>query len=253
MDVVFDGDQISYVGNEYSGSLDDVIDAQHLIVAPGFIDVHSHADFGILSWPQMSAKLLQGVTTDIVGNCGLGFFPVNEFVAGYYDSIVKNLLGMEVSRFERLRDFMGAIEHQGVGPNLAFLVPQGNVRAFVMGLEEGNPTADQLAEMQNIVSEGMQDGAYGLSTGLVYPPGSNSTTAELVELCKVVAQFGGIYTSHVRDEGAGYLTALQEAVDIGRQSGCRVEISHVKIAIPFVQMKRLRSVVELLNQARNDG
>ncbi len=252
-DVLLDGERIIKIETNSNATVDKNIDASGLVVAPGFIDTHSHTDFGILGWPQMSAKLLQGVTTDIVGNCGLGFFPANDLVVSYYKSLVKPLIGVDVEGFTRLRDFMQAVERRGAGLNLAFLLPQGNVRAYVMGVAEGSPTQDQLESMKKIVGEGMQDGAYGLSTGLVYPPGSLSTKSELIELCKVVTQYGGLYTSHVRNEGSGYTQALEEAIEIGRKSGCPVQISHIKISLPFKAMKRARAVIELLNRARAEG
>ncbi|MHA1734226.1 MAG: N-acyl-D-amino-acid deacylase family protein [Promethearchaeota archaeon] len=230
------------------------LDASGCVVAPGFIDAHSHSDYAVLADPLLPAKLMQGVTTDVVGNCGLGFYPVNDIVFAYYDKLVKNLIGVTVEKFERLGDFTSALEARGgTGPNLGFLIPHGNVRAYVMGMRDGEPRPDELRAMEDLVDQGMRDGALGLSTGLVYPPGALASTRELVALAKVVARHGGLYASHIRNEGSGVLGAVLEAIEIGREAGCAVQISHMKVGTPLGWKKRTRRVMEVVEQARASG
>lgn len=254
-DVLVEGDTIARVEADLAAEpADTELDATGCVVTPGFIDVHSHTDFGILGNPPMAAKLMQGITTDVVGNCGLGFYPVNDRVFAYYEGIVKNLIGVEVQQFERLRDFMAAVETgRGTGINLGFLMPHGNVRAFVLGMREGEPTAEELTRAREILEQGMKDGALGMSTGLIYPPGSLASTSELVSLAEVVARYDGIYASHVRNEGAGVIEAIEEAISIGRQAGCRVEISHVKVGTPLGAKRKTKKLLATLEAARAAG
>lgn len=256
-DVLVEGTRVTRVEANLSVPPDcEVLDAAGCVVTPGFIDAHSHSDFGILANPQMAPKLIQGITTDVVGNCGLGFFPVNDEVHAYYETIVKNLIGVGVGQYARFADLARAIEAGGTSMNLAFLIPQGNVRAFVMGMADGAPDPDQLEAMRAIVDESMAAGTFGLSTGLVYPPGSNSTTGELVALCEVVGAHGGVYATHVRNEGAEYPAALAEAIEIATRAGCRLQVSHVKITFTLTQRgarKKARAVLEQFEAARAKG
>ncbi|MGI8811065.1 MAG: N-acyl-D-amino-acid deacylase family protein [Pyrinomonadaceae bacterium] len=180
-----------------------VIDAGDKIVAPGFIDVHTHVE-DIYNNPTAENFIRMGVTSLITGNCG----------------------GSETD----IGAFLGRMQTKPIAVNLATLIAHGSVRAAVMGLDDRPPTPDEQKKMDEMVERGMLDGAVGLSTGLIYVPGTYAKTDEVVELAKVAARYGGVYASHIRDEGNGVVDAINEAINIGEQAKMPVEISHFKIS-----------------------
>lgn len=206
-DVALKGDRIVGVGPDLAvapGARE--IDVNGLVIAPGFIDLHSHSDGPILR-PETRANrnyLAQGVTTVVTGNCGSG--PVD--TAAYFR----------------------AIRGQGAGTNIIHLIPQGALRSQVVGNDDVRATPAQLRRMERLVSQQMEAGAWGLSSGLIYVPSQYASRAELTALMKVVARHGGIYASHIRNEGDRLLEAIDEAIAIGRDSGAPVQISHLKAA-----------------------
>jgi N-acyl-D-amino-acid deacylase len=204
-DVAIKGDRIVAIGTIPAAGIPKVIDCTGLVVAPGFIDLHTHSDNGSIQanpTRQNLSYLTQGVTTVVTGNCGSG--PID--VDGFYSQIAKN----------------------GIGSNVAHLVPHNSVREKVTGNVNRVPTAGEMDEMRKLVDCGMRDGAWGLSTGLIYNPGTYAKTEEIIELAKVAAKHGGIYASHIRHEEAGLLDAIQEAITIGKEGGLPAHISHIK-------------------------
>lgn len=201
-----------------SGTL--LIEAQGLALAPGFIDIHSHSDITLIVNPKAESKVRQGVTTEVIGNCGGSAAPLKglavEQEARRYG--IKADWGCFSKYFKRLEE--------GVAVNVASLVGHGTIRQCVMGMEDRAPNSAELDEMKILVDEAMSHGAFGLSSGLVYPPGRYADASELVELCRVVAKFGGLYASHIRGERETILAALKEAIEIGERSGVAVQISH---------------------------
>lgn len=197
-----------------------------LVLAPGFIDTHTHDDFAALIHPEMGFKVQGGVTTCVVGNCGLGAapFPVAWTMGAAFHP------GHEVAGWEGYRGYLDRLDDQPASVNIAALVGHGTVRGAVMGFDEGPPDPAQLDAMRAVVEEGMAAGCVGLSTGLIYAPGRAATTDELVELATVAAAAGGIYTTHMRDEGERLLEAVDEAIEIGRRADLPVVISHLKAA-----------------------
>lgn len=186
-----------------------VINAKGLYISPGFIDLHTHVDGGMY-FPENRAclnYLTQGVTTAIVGQCGSSAWPV----------------------FEKAGDLMKAWSEEGIGPNAALLVGHGTVRQLVLGMEDREPTPEELEKMKALVQEAMEEGAHGLSTGLIYLPGRYSKTDEVIELVKVIAPYGGIYHTHVRDERDKLVDAVKEAIEISEKTGAPVHISHFKV------------------------
>ena len=231
-----------------------VIDAANRVVAPGFIDMHNHADLTILDVNKAEAYLMQGVTTMLVSVCGIGLAPANEKVEDFYLYFIGRLFGTEEIRVHgSLADYFKEIEALGCSANLAFLIPHGNVRCSVMGVEERLATDAELEEMKALVHQEMAAGAFGLSTGLMYPPGSAATTAELVALSKVVGKYNGIYNSHMRNEGAGVLTVgMEELISIARDAKIRAHISHWK-ATGLFGSRLVPKMISLVRRTHDEG
>lgn len=208
-----------------------VIDADGLHVAPGFIDTHSHSDLRVLVEPDLPMKVMQGITLDVLGQDGISVAPVREEDVGAVRKQLAGLLGdPDLPRdWRSVADFLSLLD-RGAGLNLAYLVPHGAVRAGAMGLGARKPDAAELGRMVAILERAMDEGALGLSTGLIYPPCCYADTDELVALCTAVAKKNGVFVVHMRSESDHILAALDEMIDVGRRSGVHVHISHFKIA-----------------------
>ena len=251
-DIAITGDRIEAVG-DISGTAKREIDARGLTVAPGFIDVHSHDDAAVIRDPRVDFKIMQGVTTDIAGNCGAGVAPANDDFRLFYERGFAPILGETELPWSTTAEYFAAVDAAHPACNVAAYVPQGVVRYNVLGQRKGPPDDAEMAQMQALLEEGMQAGAIGMSTGLVYVPGTYAQTPELIECAKTVAKYGGIYTSHIRNESTGVLAAVAEAIEIGERSGCPVQISHHKSAgapaygltkqsLPFLAAARARGI-----------
>jgi N-acyl-D-aspartate/D-glutamate deacylase len=238
-DVAIRGDKIIAVGKVWDRGQRE-INAKGLVVAPGFIDMHSHSDTLLLEDGNAPSKLRQGVTLEVLGE-GTS--------AGPYLGQTK---ADGRTRFETLGDYLKAIEKSAVAVNVASYVGIDNVWQAVMGTSFARPTAEQFAEMKKIVDTAMKDGAIGLSTMLMMPPGSLATTDDIVELCKVVAKHGGSYSSHIRNEGETVLDSVKEAIAIGERAGLPVDIIHIKIADQKL-WGRMNEIVALIEAARKRG
>lgn len=257
-DVLVEDDTIAEVGAVGSTSLapDEVLDARDLHVAPGFIDVHSHGDFALPADGDAAAKVLQGVTTEVVGNCGLGLQPSNEIVDAMYSRILPLIFGESGSASAAcsptLAHYRARLGATGISVNAAVLVPHGNVRCAVLGMAERAPTETELSSMRDMVAQGMEDGAFGLSSGLVYPPGAFAETEELVRLAQVVAARGGIYATHMRNEGPRVVESVAEAIEIGERAGVSVQISHHKAA-GQLNWGKVRTTLRMVDAAAARG
>jgi N-acyl-D-aspartate/D-glutamate deacylase len=225
-DVGIRGDSIVRVGRLGRAKAKLIIDAAGKYVAPGFIDIHTHSDVGILVEPTCEAAVRQGVTTHVIGNCGDSPAPISE---KYRELAVRRFAYYAQASewtWSTYADYLAFVERRGVGINIAGLVGHGSVRLATMGFEARPPTKDELGRMKSYVGEAMRAGAFGMSTGLVYPPGCFATTGEVVELARVVARRGGLYASHIRGERETIVDAVRECIEIGERSGCPVQISH---------------------------
>jgi len=229
--VALRGDRIAAVGDVACRATVE-IDAGGHVVAPGFIDVHAHDDAAVVREPAMDFKLMQGVTTDVVGNCGAGVAPADDVFRRYYPAGFGPILGDSDLAWSTTDEYFAAVDAASPACNVAAYVPHGVLRSIVLRNEQRAPTAGELARMAGLLEEGMAAGAIGMSTGLIYPPGRWAQTDEIIALANVVAKHGGIYTSHIRDEGPRLLEAVQEAITIGERSGCPVQISHHKAGGP---------------------
>jgi N-acyl-D-amino-acid deacylase len=247
-DVAVRGERVALVG-DVRGRGRSEIQAGGAAVAPGFIDVHSHDDFAVLLEPQMPFKVMQGVTTDVVGNCGSGVVP---FDAG-------------LRRFRRLHadaspapwdgfaGYLARVDETRPSLNVAVLIGHGTLRAGTLGLAQRPPDAAELREMQRWVREGVAAGAVGLSTGLIYEPGRYAATEEIVALARELGgAAGGLYATHMRNEADGLLDAVREAIRVGEEGGVPVQISHHK-ASGRSNWGRVRDSLGLIEAARARG
>ena len=222
-DVALSGDRIAAVGDiPDKGGVE--LDATGHAVAPGFIDVHSHDDLAVLLDPPMACKVMQGVTTDIVGNCGSGVIP---FESGR-ERFRRMMPSADPPRWDSLAQYMARIDEAAPSCNVAVLMGHGTLRHGAMGAAQRPPAAAELDRMRAWVREGVEAGAVGLSTGLIYEPGRYARTEEIIELARELGADGGLYATHMRDESAGLLTAVAEAIRIGEEGGVPVQISHHK-------------------------
>ena len=254
-DIAVENGTITEVSPLIKGGGKTVIEADGLVAAPGFIDIHSHTDLTIFKHPLAESKALQGVTTEVIGNCGIGAFPVNHKRRAVLIDYLKMhefhlpSYGLSWNDFTQYADQLDRI---GLGPNLAPLVAHGAIRIAILGGEDRTPSDKELESMKNLLTDSLQQGAWGLSTGLIYPPGSFAKTEELVALAKIVAHYGALYASHIRGEGATLMEALDEAIRIGKKSGVRVEVSHLK-AMGKDNWGRGKEVLLKLEKARQGG
>ena len=225
-DVAVDQGRIIAVGAGAMPTARREIDGAGHCLAPGFIDTHAHDDGAFLRHPDMGFKLAQGVTTTVSGNCGFSAIPADPARTGASGGLLGNMAG----DFRDLDGYFEAVLARRPAINNLMLVGHNTVRELVMGMEQRAPDAGELTAMRDHVSRAMEQGACGFSTGLIYRPGRYSATAEIVELAKMVRPFEGLYTTHMRNEGDGLLEAVDETLQIGRESGLHVHISHHKAA-----------------------
>ena len=231
-DVAVKDGRIVKVGGSIQGSADKVIDASGLIVTPGFIDLHTHVERGMYFAENRACLnyLKQGVTTVIVGHCGTSGWPM----------------------VEKASDQMARWSSEGIGPNAALLAGHGYIRRIVMGLENHTPTPDELTRMKALVREAMEQGAYGISTGLEYEPGSFADTDEIIALVAEITPYGGIYHTHIRNEEDKLIEAVKEAIEICEKTGARTHISHLKV-IGKPYWGSVKEACALIEEARARG
>ena len=247
-DVALRGDRIAAVGQQLGEEASTVLDATGLALAPGFIDVHSHDDLAVLLSPEMDFKVMQGVTTDVVGNCGMGVAPY-QAVGLFFRLLYPDT---ELPRWDGHAGYLQAIDRDPPSLNVAALVGHNTLRFAAMGNAQRAPTAEELTQMRDALREGLEAGAIGFSTGLIYEPGRYAQTEEIVTLAGEVAAAGGLYTTHMRNEAGGLLESIREALHIGEASGVPVQISHHK-ASGKENWGRVRDSLRLLEEARARG
>ena len=218
--------KIAAVGRLENATARQVIEARGLLVAPGFIDLHSHSDYTLLADGSGQSKIRQGVTTEILGESASAGPILGPAVPEFDKSLKRYGLTRD---WATLGEYFARVERQGVSVNIASYVGSGQVRLDVMGNVDRAPTSEELEKMKELVDQAIRDGAIGLSSGLIYPPNSFAKTGELVELAKVAAKYGGIYTSHIRGEGTHWKQSVDEAIEIGEKAGLPVHILHFKM------------------------
>ena len=231
------------------------MDATGMIVSPGFIDLHNHSDFSILAYPNAESYIMQGVTTAVVGNCGLSLAPLNPDNLALLKRYLSPFLraGFDYGwEWRTLAEFYQKVEKQGISLNLAPLVGQGTIRLAVKGFDSTGSSAEEMNQMKKLLIQSLEGGAFGMSTGLIYPPGCYSSTEELIELASVLREYGAIYTTHMRDEGDRLIEALEEAIEIAEANGIPIEISHHK-ATGESNWGKVNATLRLMEQARQRG
>lgn len=223
-DIGINGDTLAALGDLAAATAATTIDATGCIVCPGFIDAHSHSDTYLLIEPSAASKIHQGITTEICGNCGASAAPLN---GGY--KMPSDWLDKTYSKpWKTVADYRARFAEAHPAVNAALLVGHNTLHAGICGYEPRAATPDELKKMLQALEQALDEGAIGLSSGLVYPPGSAVPRSELIELAKLVARHGGIYTTHMRSESNGLLEAIDEAIEIAERSGARLQISHLK-------------------------
>ena len=225
-DIGIKNGRIKQIGKLNTASADQVINAKNMVVSPGFIDLHSHADHNLLRNPDMENGIRQGITTVLAGNCGGSPLPI--------------------------ASYMMSAQEKGISFNLALLVGHNTIRKKVMGRGSRVPTTSEQAQMEALLEEAMIDGAFGMSTGLKYIPGAYSSTEEIVLLAKIAAKYDGFYATHMREEGQDIVKSVEESLSIGREANLPVHISHHKI-IGSTMWGTSQKTLNMLDEARAAG
>ena len=228
-----------------------VIEAKGLALSPGFIDVHDHTDVSLIINPKAESVIHQGITTLVSGNCGGSAFPVPESVFEEEKANAKAIYGLDLT-WKDMAGFFGRLEEKGIALNYSTLVGHGAIRGAAMGFNDRPPSPEELEKMKSLVEEHMRAGAFGLSSGLEYTPGSFARPEELTELCRVVARFNGTYATHMRDEDEGILESLDECIGAARDSGVRLQVSHLKVG-GYLNWPKVDAALAKIDQAKQQG
>ncbi|SJZ71050.1 N-acyl-D-amino-acid deacylase family protein [Selenihalanaerobacter shriftii] len=254
-DLLIKNDRIFEIGMINQDGFNNILDAKGKIVSPGFIDTHSHSDLGILLDPYIEPKIRQGITTEVLGQDGISMAPLP---LEYTKPWRKNLSGLNGDSdklnwdWETTEGYLNLLEESGIGPNVSYLVPHGNIRMEAMGLDDRAATKDELKKMRQITRRSLEAGAVGLSTGLLYTPCAYANTEELIEMCKVVAEYDKVFVIHQRSEADAIIESIKEVIKIGKRSGVRVHFSHFKIC-GKKNWEKIDKVEELLDYAKDEG
>jgi N-acyl-D-amino-acid deacylase len=258
-DIGIDNGRITEISPGLEAESQEAIDANGYIVSPGFIDMHSHSDFTLLVHPEAESKIRQGVTTELVGNCGGSPAPVPE---ERFDAFMQYMIGLGGLyqkvlnpldwKWRTLSQFYEELGKKGVAVNVAPLVGHSTLRAAVMGYESGPPSPDELQQMKRLLEIELGQGVFGMSTGLIYHPGAFADRDELTELAGLIRSYDGIYTTHIRSEGKFLHEAVNEALYVAEKSGASVEISHLKCEVP-TNWGKAGSALSRINRSRENG
>ncbi len=248
---------ICKIGSKIDDKAKEYIDAEGKVVSPGFIDAHGHSDFTLFINNKGESKIRQGITTEVVGNCGFTAAPVRE---EHFDDLLQYLANTTVLsdeqkknwKWKSQKEFIDSFSKEGLSFNIVPLVGHGTIRVAVMGFEKREPTKEELNEMLSLLKYEMENGLFGLSTGLEYEPGSYSKTDELIEMCKIVKEYDGVYTTHMKNEGRDLLNCLEEAIEIGKKSGVSVEISHLKAQYK-ANWGKVNQALDMIDEAYKNG
>ena len=231
VDVAIQGQKIAAIGDCSAIEGAEILDAAGKVVTPGFVDMHSHADLSLPFAPHAESAVHQGITTVVTGQCGISPAPLaDESKEDFLKTLGKPAEDFDLEKISSFGSILDFIRAQGISINMAPLVGHGTIRVAVMGYSSARPDEDQMEAMKNYAEAAMDEGAIGISTGLIYPPGYYSTTEELIEITRPVAKKGGIYFSHVRNESENLLVSIEEERRIAQATGVALQHSHYKAA-----------------------
>ena len=250
--IAVDGDKIVIVEGEPEAER--VIDAEGKYVTPGFIDTHSHSSIMLNVEPELLPKVFQGITTELLAQDGMGPAPVSPETLAPWKKAMAGLEGQwDVEwNWETVEDYLNHIEKLDLGPNVAYLAPHGNLRMVAMGLDNRKPTEEEQKKMDDELQKAFDAGAFGMSTGMIYPPCVYADIDEFISLGKVLKKNGGIFVTHQRSEADDILNSMDEILTIGRESGCRVHFSHFKCC-GKKNWDKVPTVLEKLDKAQDEG
>jgi len=254
-DVIVENGIISEISDKFlKHSVGLKLNGDGLTLTPGFIDMHSHSDLGVLNDKEHLSKVTQGVTLELVGQDGLGYVPADPRTQNELRSQLYGWTGPASHidwNFSTVSDYLRQVD-EGCAVNVAYLVPHGTVRMSVKGMEDGLATPDEIGKMRELVRQGMLEGAFGLSAGLTYVPAMYSDTNELVELCSIAASMGGFYSPHHRNYGLGLYDSIQECLDISRKSKAPLHLTHCHVSHPAHHGKA-SELLEVIDAALGQG
>ncbi|MCL2547979.1 MAG: D-aminoacylase [Symbiobacteriaceae bacterium] len=240
--------RIVALGGKLRETASEVVEADGLALAPGFIDIHTHSDIALFASPEAESRILQGVTTELGGNCGSSPRMLQGVTA------TANLTGADEEKaWGTLGEYLAALEKSTTSTNFGILMGHGTLRAAAMGFAQRPASESEISFMQNLADQAMQDGAFGISSGLIYPPSSYADVHELVAVAKAIAPYHGLYESHLRQEDGNLLTSLEEAFAVGRQAGVPVQIAHLKVTGRRNWQITVHAALAALEKARAAG
>lgn len=252
-DVAIKGDRIAKIGSIISKlqTPNSELRGDGLCLSPGFVDIHSHSDYYLLIDPLAQSKVRQGVTTEVGGNCGYSAAPISGAALEERRDSYRRQFGLELN-WTDFKGYVSEVNRHGISLNYCQLIGHNTVRASVMGSVDREPSSDEMKMMEGIIKDAMDDGAVGMSAGFAYTPSCFAKREEVAQLCKTVAKNGGIFTTHIRNEGRNLIESIEEVIDIARVAGVRLQISHLKTSGKENWVK-LDRVFELIESAIDEG
>ncbi len=253
-DIGIKKDRIVKIGNIGNSQTKRIIYAINKIVCPGFIDVHAHDDIQILQDRVLEPKLRQGITTVVNGNCGMSFYPLIKETKDLLFDYVSKLFSIEGIKinWSNYEEYCKEVEKHGIGLNIVNLIGHGSLRIATMGFEQREPTSFEMNKMKELLMQSIEQGIFGLSSGLIYPPGAYAKKDELISLCKLIAQNHLIYSTHIRNESDKIFDCIEENIDIARETGASINISHLKIS-GKKNWGNSKKVIDFIQRARRSG
>lgn len=253
-DLAIEGGRIAAIaepGGVSAREARELVPGEGLILTPGFIDIHSHSDTTIFAYPQAESRILQGVTTELTGNCGISAAPVSQDPA--LRKMLLDYVGDLPYTWQTVGQFLQALEETRPSVNLGFAVGHGTLRIAAMGFDDREPTEAEMETMERLLDQALADGAYAMSSGLIYPPGCYCQTKELLQLAKHLPAYGAFYCTHMRNEREKLVESVQEAIVIARGAGAALQISHHKALYKPNWQKLCFQSTALIEGARAEG
>lgn len=230
----------------------EVIDGNGRYLAPGFIDIHSHSDTSILDVPLAESRLFQGITTEIAGNCGISAAPISK--NPHLGELISGYTAMKDTSWNTFEEYLNTLETHKISTNVGLFAGHGNLRINAMGFDNRKPTPKEMEQMKAELRDCLTAGAFGYSSGLIYPPGSYADTEELIELAEVLKEYPGtLYATHMRDEGLKVREALAEAIQIAETADVPLEVSHHKVARKEGWQNYCFDTIRMMNESRERG